>query len=331
MQQSFLCPRCNNVAFLGQSFCGFCDLAFLYSCDSCGSALIPGGLFCGNCGTQIDWEEPDRQSLQPALPQVPPPPPPPSPVHVEQPVDIGQPGAHHIAAGGHDGEPAVYQPASLTGEPLETSLPAEPPPAAPAVPMYPVPAEHKAKAAEHHERSLALLKDGHYALAIDELSKALQYDPGTAIIYMLRGGALYRKGDLDMSLADLDRAIELDPNLAAAFYNRGSVYYYKQDFDRAISDFSRSIAIDDADAAAYHNRGCAFMMKGKFYEAIDDINRSILLDPRDPRVYCSRASAYAQTGQTQKATADYRQVKGMTADPAVIHKAEQALRDLGEG
>ena len=47
MQQSFLCPRCNNVAFLGQRFCGFCDLAFLYSCDSCGSALIPGSLFCG--------------------------------------------------------------------------------------------------------------------------------------------------------------------------------------------------------------------------------------------------------------------------------------------
>ena len=311
MQQSFLCPRCNNMAFLGQRFCGFCDLAFLYSCDSCGSALIPGSLFCGNCGTQIDWEEPDRQSLQPALAQVPPPSPPPSPVHVEQPVDIGQPGAHHIAAGGHDGEPAVYQPASLTPGAEE--------------------AAHKVKAAEHHEKSLALLKDGHYALAIDELSKALQYDPGTAIIYMLRGGALYRKGDLDMSLADLDRAIELDPNLAAAFYNRGSVYYYKQDFDRAIADFSRAIAIDDADAAAYHNRGCAFMMKGKFYEAIDDINRSLLLDPRDPRVYCSRASAYAQTDQTQKATADYRQVQGMTADPAVIHKAEQALRDLGEG
>ena len=73
------------------------------------------------------------------------------------------------------------------------------------------------------------------------------------------------------------------------------------------------------------------MMKGKFYEAIDDINRSVQLDPNDPRVYCSRGSAYAQTGQTQKAAADYRQVKTMTADPSVIHKAEQALRDLGEG
>lgn len=307
MQQSFLCPRCNNVAFLGQRYCGFCDLAFLYSCDSCGSALIPGGLFCGNCGTQIDWEEPERQSLQTDLPQVPPPSPP--PVHVEQPVDVGQPGAHHTAMAGHNEQPAVYQPTS---------------------PIYPIPAGHKAKAAEHHVKSLTLLKDGHYSLAIDELSKALQYDPSTAIIYMLRGGALYKRGDLDMSLADLDRAIDLDPNLAAAFYNRGSVYYYKQDFDRAIADFSRAIAIDDTDAAAFHNRGCALMMKGKFYEAIEDINRSVQLDPRDPRVYCSRGSAYAQTGQTQKAAADYRQVKDLTADPAIIHKAEQALRDLGE-
>ena len=333
MQQSFLCPRCSNVAFLGQRYCGFCDLAFLYSCNVCGSALLPGGLFCGNCGTQVDWEEPDSQSFQPDPPQVPPPPPvpPPAPVHVEQPVDIGQPGAHHIATAGRYRQPAVHQPPGLAGETLEATQPMALPRATPADPIYPVPPTHKARAAEHHERSLALLKDGHYALAIDELSKALQYDPGTAIIYMLRGGALYKKGDLDGALADLDRSIELDPNLAAAFYNRGSVYYYKQDFDRAIADFSRALTIDNADAAAYHNRGCAFMMKGKFYEAIDDINRSIELDPRDPRVYCSRASAYAQTGQTQNAAADYRQIKGMTADPAVIHKAEQALRDLGEG
>ena len=332
MQQSFLCPRCSNVAFLGQRFCGFCDLAFLYSCNLCGSALLPGGLFCGNCGTQVDWEEPEQRSFQPAPPLVPPSPAPlPAPVHVEQPVNIGQPGAQPATPAGNYRQLAVNQPASLTREPPEAGLPAEPTAAATTVPIYPVPAAHRLKAAEHHERSLALLKDGHYSLAIDELSKALQYDPGTAIIYMLRGGALYKKGDLDMALADLDRAIELDPNLAAAFYNRGSVYYYKQDFDRAIADFSKAIATDDSDASAFHNRGCAFMMKGKFYEAIDDINRSIQLDPRDPRVYCSRANAYAQTGQTQNAVADYRQVKGMTADPAVIHKAEQALRDLGEG
>jgi Flp pilus assembly protein TadD len=329
MQQSFLCPRCNNVAFLGQRYCGFCDLAFLYSCDSCGSALVPGGLFCGNCGTQINWEEPDQQRFQPIPPAVPVAGP--SPAHVEQPVDIGQPGAHHVATAGHSRQTTVNRAEEFAQGPARADEPPEPPPTAQATPVDPVPAAHKAKAAEHHEKSLALLKEGRYALAIDELSKAIQYDPSTAIIYMLRGGALYRKGDLDMSLADLDRAIELDPNLAAAYYNRGSVYYYKQDFDRATEDFSRAIAINDTDAAAYHNRGCALMMKGKFYEAIDDINRSIQLDPRDPRVYCSRASAYTQTGQTQNAAADYRQVKSMTADPAIIHKAEQALRDLGEG
>lgn len=325
MQQSFLCPRCNNVAFLGQRYCGFCDLAFLYSCNVCGSALMPGGLFCGNCGTQVDWEEPAQQDFQAALPPPPMPPTPADPVHVEQPVDIGQPGAHHAVA--QDG---TWQP-DASPQPREDSQPPEIARESVVDPVYPLPATHRARAAEHHERSLALLKEGHYALAIDELSKAIQYDPSTAIVYMLRGGALYKKGDLDMALADLDRAIQLDPNLAAAFYNRGSVFYYKQDFDRAIADFSRAIAIDDTDAAAFHNRGCALMMKRKFYEAIDDINRSVQLDPKDPRVYCSRGSAYAQLGQTQKAAEDYRQVKSMTADPAVIHKAEQALRDLGEG
>lgn len=329
MQQSFLCPRCSNVALLGQRFCGFCDLAFLYSCNLCGSALTPGGLFCGNCGTQIDWEEPDQKQFPTVLPQVPLPAA--EPVRVEQPVDIGQQGAHHTAPTGHNGQPAVYQRAPLIQKPPEASLSPEPPPATPAVPIYPIPAEHKVKAAEHHERSLALLKEEHYSLAIAELSKALQYDPSTAIIYMLRGGALYKKGDLDMALADLDRAIELDPDLAAAFYNRGSVYYYKQDFDRAIDDFSHAISIDDTDPAAFHNRGCALRMKGQFYEAIDDINRSIQLDPEDPRFYCSRGNAYSQTGQVLRAVEDFRKVKGMTSDPAVIHLAEQALKELNQG
>ena len=325
MQQSFLCPRCNNVAFLGQRYCGFCDLAFLYSCNECGSALNSGEVFCGNCGTQVDWVEPAPQGYQPIPPHTAP------AGQIEQPVDIGQPGAHLAATAGHNGQPGVYQPTSLTQKPPEASLPPESTPVVPAVPIQPVPAEYKAKAAEHHERSLELLKEGHYSLAIEELTRAIEYDPGTAIIYLLRGSALYKKGDLDLALADLNHAIDLNPNLEAAFYHRGSVYYYKQDFDRAIADFSQALTIDNTDASAFHNRGCALMMKGKFYEAIDDINRAIQLDPKDLRVYCSRGSAYAQTGQTQKAAADYLQVKGMSADPAIIHKAEQALRDLGEG
>ena len=121
------------------------------------------------------------------------------------------------------------------------------------------------------------------------------------------------------------------PTCAAAFYNRGSVYYYKKEFDRAINDFSRSIAIDDTDPGAFHNRGCAYMMKGQYYQAIEDISRSIMLDPRDPRVYCSRGSAYAQTGQLLKAAEDFRKAKSMATDPAVIQKADQALKELGQG
>jgi len=311
MQQDFLCPRCSNVAFLGQRFCGFCDLIFLYSCVQCGSALEPGSTYCGGCGTEVDWTVPAPQYSQPpAIAAAP-------PGNIEQPVNIGQPGMTPARAPVKPSPLAEYQ-----SRPESYPVPAPPPQ---------VPADHKAKAEAHQERSFELLKDGHYSLAIDELTKAIQFDPTTAIVYLLRGGAFYKKGDLDLALADLNRAIELDPNLAAAFYNRGSVYYYKKEFDRAINDFSRSIAIDDTDPGAFHNRGCAYMMKGQYYQAIEDISRSIMLDPRDPRVYCSRGGAYTQTGQLLKAAEDFRKAKGMTTDPAVIQKADQALKELGQG
>jgi tetratricopeptide (TPR) repeat protein len=319
MQQSFLCPRCNNVAFLGQRFCGFCDLIFLYSCNQCGSALEPGTIYCGNCGTEVDWAVPAPQySSQPAATVG-------QPVNIEQPVHIGQPGMTPAR------EPLKTPTlADSQSRPESYTVPAAPPVPAPPLPTQ-VPPEHKAKAEAHQERSFELLKDGHYSLAIDELTKAIQFDPTTAIVYLLRGGAFYKKGDLDLALSDLNRAIELDPNLAAAFYNRGSAFYYKKEFDRAINDFSRSIAIDDTEPGAFHNRGCAYMMKGQYYQAIEDISRSIMLDSRDPRVYCSRGSAYAQTGQLLKAAEDFRKAKGMATDPAVIQKADQALKELGQG
>jgi len=317
MQQSFLCPRCNNVALLGQRFCGFCDLAFLYSCVQCGSALEPGTTYCGSCGTQIDWSvSTPLYSQPPAVPVAP-------PENIEQPVHIGQPG---ITPGREEVKPPVLAEYQSRHE----SYPVPPAAPSPDLPLQ-VPADHKAKAEAHQEKSFTLLKDGHYSLAIDELTKAIQFDPTTAIVYLLRGGAFYKKGDLDLALADLNRAIELDPNLAAAFYNRGSVYYYKKEFDRAINDFSCSIAIDDTDPGAFHNRGCAYMMKGQYYQAIEDIGRSIQLDSQDPRVYCSRGSAYAQTGQILKAAEDFRKAKAMSTDPAVIQKADQALKEMGQG
>jgi len=304
------------VAYLGQRFCGFCDMVFLYSCIQCGSALEPGTTFCGGCGTQVDWKVPAQESSQATTVTAAP------PGNVEKPVNIGQPGTPTARV-------PIKPPSLAEYQSRPESYPVPAPPAPPPPPQ--VPAEHKAKAEAHQEKSFTLLKEGHYSLAIDELTKAIQFDPTTAIVYLLRGGAFYKKGDLDLALADLNRAIELDPNLAAAFYNRGSVYYYKKEFERAINDFSRSITIDDTDPGAFHNRGCAYMMKGQYYQAIEDISRSIMLDPHDPRVYCSRGSAYTQTGQLLKAAEDFRKAKGMATDPAVIQKADQALKELGQG
>ncbi len=180
MQQSFLCPRCNSSSYLGQRFCGYCDLAFLYTCPVCGYEIIPGCSFCGSCGTKVEWVE---STTQPAAP-TPPPPPPSTEFRPQAPVVEAQ------------------------------TAPSEPTP--------------RERAEAHQERSFTLLKDGHYTLAIEELTKAIEFDPSKAIVYLMRGGAYYRKGDHDLALPDLDKAIELDPDIAAAYYNRGSIYYYKK-------------------------------------------------------------------------------------------------------
>jgi tetratricopeptide (TPR) repeat protein len=271
MQQTFLCPKCKGVAHLGQRFCGFCDLSFVYACQECGKPVEPSFTYCGGCGTKIDW------------------------VINITPAKETEPAAKIAETGTTTTETSRKNPADV-----------------------------------HHEKSLDLLKEGHYMLAIEELTKAIHYDPDKAIVYLLRGGAYYRNGDYDLALPDFDKAIDLDPTLAAAFYNRGSIFYYKQMFDRAIKDFSKAIALDSNDPGAYHNRGCSYLMKGQYENAIDDISKSIELDPSDPRVYHSRGTAYMRQGESKLAINDFRKVVSMTTDKAIAQRAEEILRELEE-
>jgi tetratricopeptide (TPR) repeat protein len=77
-----------------------------------------------------------------------------------------------------------------------------------------------------------------YCSAIDDFTRAINFDPNYAEAYYNRGVLYWRELDNHYrSIRDLTRAIELDPSRAEAIFNRGIAYKLRGDYERAVADF----------------------------------------------------------------------------------------------
>ncbi len=86
----------------------------------------------------------------------------------------------------------------------------------------------------------SLLKE--YEAAIEDFTKALQFNPKAKKAYLSRGIARKKLTDYDGALADFNAALKLDPRLADALYNRGLLYELLSQRDKACPDYQAAQA-----------------------------------------------------------------------------------------
>ncbi len=60
-------------------------------------------------------------------------------------------------------------------------------------------------------RAIVKAELGEYVSAIDDYTKAIEFEKNDADLYNSRGVAYYNTDNLDKALADYDQAIKLDP------------------------------------------------------------------------------------------------------------------------
>ena len=144
--------------------------------------------------------------------------------------------------------------------------------------------------------------DGNYQQAIELYSKVIQLDSTTAIPFYERGMAynlLFTANKAAKEKAareDLSKAIELDPGHALAYFERAcigwgifskdhqvTITYFGDDtnLDARIADFSKSILLQEKFFPSYYGRGTAYYNKGQFENAIRDYDSALKLDPDD--------------------------------------------------
>jgi tetratricopeptide (TPR) repeat protein len=179
------------------------------------------------------------------------------------------------------------------------------------------------------DRGQAYCQRQEWDLAIAELGKAIQLDPGDFLAYDYRANAFVRKGDFAEAIADLDQAIQLNPRDAVAYTCRGLACLEKRNLEDAIADFSHAVQLDPLDTAvaAHFNRGSAYAAAGRLDKAISDYTESLWLHPTNDLAYRSRGFAYAEEAELSKAIRDYTKCLRINPKDAVAYRARTGAYD----
>jgi tetratricopeptide (TPR) repeat protein len=120
------------------------------------------------------------------------------------------------------------------------------------------------------------------AEAIEDYSRAIEYDPGMAEAYSYRGLIAYQTGKSIAAVADYNAAIDLYARqganaaaLAEAYFNRGNAQYQRRDYQAAETDYTAALALlpELIDALIY--RGVARYQLGDSAGSAADYTRAM--------------------------------------------------------
>ena len=179
----------------------------------------------------------------------------------------------------------------------------------------------------YHYRGRAYHKKGNYDKAIADYTKSIKLNPKLADAYNSRGAAHSRKGDYDQAIEDLNKAIQLNPKSAKAYNNRGTAYRWKCDYDKAIADYTESIKLNPKSAKAYNNRGAAHSRKGDYDQAIEDLNKAIQL--KSAKAYNNHKELHNWITQIERLL---HRLRNLAAHPSIdrlaLNTCEATYREL---
>lgn len=100
--------------------------------------------------------------------------------------------------------------------------------------------DHPNHAPAYHNRGMAYRNRAKFALAIDDLTRAIELLPDAYYIditYMERGIAFAQMGRFDEALRDLNEALAIDGTNGRAYYTKGEIYLALNDNEEAYKNF----------------------------------------------------------------------------------------------
>lgn len=130
------------------------------------------------------------------------------------------------------------------------------------------------------KRGSILVQRGEYALADQDLSKAILLDSNNARAFNNRCWARLMLGQTETAIADCNKAVELQPDYVDALDSRGLANLKVGRFDRAVSDFNAALRLKPKLASSLYGRGIANTHLGNKTSAGVDMDSALAIDPK---------------------------------------------------
>ncbi len=122
------------------------------------------------------------------------------------------------------------------------------------------------------------------ALAISELTRAVQLQSKAFITYQALAQAYFNTDKLDNCIQSLNQGEQFakDPNdLYVLHHLRGSAYFRLQKYDRADDDLSAAIRIKPSDWTDFSQLGIAYYNLDRYDDAVQLLQKALALKPGD--------------------------------------------------
>ena len=152
---------------------------------------------------------------------------------------------------------------------------------------------------------LILEKQRKFDLAIQFLSKAIEFKPDKTEALLTRGRIFRLQGKSQNAISDFTKILSKYPDNFEALIARGITLGHAKQFNAAIDDFNLATKINPNCAEAFYNRGVVFEKTHQYISAIEDYSNAIKLNPHDYRAYNNRGVARRETRCFDAAIKDF--------------------------
>jgi tetratricopeptide (TPR) repeat protein len=126
---------------------------------------------------------------------------------------------------------------------------------------------------------MSLLEEKKYAMAIDELQRAIALKPDSDKAYNFLGIAYFMMKNFSEASASFQKALAINPAYAAAVCNLGNLQFETGEVDAALATLGRGVAAFADDIALNFSLGNVLLHRGDLDQGFVHLKKVLELDP----------------------------------------------------
>jgi tetratricopeptide (TPR) repeat protein len=137
---------------------------------------------------------------------------------------------------------------------------------------------------------------------------------------------------MDQAIEELSKAVEIDPGLADAHFHLGTALAESRRWEDAVAAYRRAVALPTLTVPAYahQNLGLALYHTRKYAEAEQALRYALNLDPDLQAAYYNLGLVLTARKRPEEAKGSFRRARELAPDTPFGQAAMERLRAMGD-